>query len=1165
MFKGILLAVLASSMSLGVSNSSRPKLDSVTMESSGDSFHLSDTSYSVNDSFVYTAVANFDNGQACGLIIGGEQDNHYYVFNVDRYENKTKLIHFYYQMGERQARELYTEPFIGNDKTTASEYNVINPKLRSLNQFNFKIVVTKTDEERYVEFFIDNIKRFGVDSHINLSSFGYNGGQIGFNVFNSKVTFNDVHVGRNDYTYYTELYRNQYHYSQYAHWNNDPNGLVYYKGYYHMFYQTHPFSKYWDHMYWGHARSRDLIHWQELPIALFPDDGTMGKGLDVGYAWSGIAMVYHPGMSDYIDTLNWFPTGEGEGLIGYYTRDGQRQDQIIISSDDGGLTWTKQELISQHLVVPDRKVDCRDPSLVPLKRSGDKVTLWGMVLSGGTQDKYWFLKSNDMFHWEYAGVCDYVYPECMTAAKLKADDDSSHYIISVSSRYYTVGDFVYNDVTGLVEFHLVDGRNIKDVPQNEAFKPMEYGEDSYAMQCFYIDDESSEYYGKTVGLSWYSGLPSDAESGIYADVRHPWNGGGMTTPVEFGLHKESTNNYVLTQKPIIETSTHIEKTSLVNVTDLAFNNDSNPLSTINTHQFELKASISNPSKTSIEFIINASDDEQTSFGWTRKDGYFFDRTKTSKAGINFTKHYSHRFTTGPVDGTEQTFYVLSDNGGVEIFAGDYQYTFYNLTLSAPYSLEARLVSGGQITINSLKVNSLKSIWHDPSDIDEGVLFVSTSELLLDTSLTTSKALYAYSSNNSEINFELTEGADHVSMVRTTNGVKVNAVSVGTAQISVTSGGETKLVNVNVVNGEINSDFDFDSSDIYSGDWYETQNGLMGVQKSGDGFIISDVSADDFTYNATFNLNEADAAGLLVRASKDMSSYIMANYDKIGKISKVWSPNGEIARASIDVNPSSVTLTVKTEGRNIEVYVNSQLVISAMIKNTDPLDGYFGLNVCSGKALVNEIHLLQDAYSFNNEDLVIDGGTSQAIKNIYNFTEKNALVAREYYSVNQNLITLKKEYFALLKDNTTYKFFVEGYATSFTIKVTTGTIARSLEIEDLIINEGSALNVFVGQITITSVTVNGSELYKSSYEVKDYVLHIDGSVFALGNNTVKVNDTTFNLKVNAIQEANSSSNERNMLFNGNYSDVLFIALLGLLIVSAGSFTFMYVYKRRQRNG
>ena len=133
MFKGILLAVLASSVSLGVSNSSRPKLDSVTMESSGDAFHLSDTSYSVNDSFVYTAVANFDNGQACGLIIGGEQDNHYYVFNVDRYENKTKLIHFYYQMGERQARELYTEPFIGNDKTTASEYNVINPKLRTLN------------------------------------------------------------------------------------------------------------------------------------------------------------------------------------------------------------------------------------------------------------------------------------------------------------------------------------------------------------------------------------------------------------------------------------------------------------------------------------------------------------------------------------------------------------------------------------------------------------------------------------------------------------------------------------------------------------------------------------------------------------------------------------------------------------------------------------------------------------------------------------------------------------------------------------------------------------------------------------------------------------------------------------------------------------------------
>ena len=255
MIKGVLLAILASSLSLGASQNTRVRLNSVTLENGGNGFHLTDTTYATTDSFVYTAVANFEFGQACGLVIGGNADNgSYYVFNVDRYENSTKLIQFYKEMGEQRDRVLFSDHFIGNNKVTESELNVIKPKVRELGEFNFKVVVSRKESETYGEFYIDNIKRFGVDLDISLSSFDYGGGKLGFNVFNGKVTFNDIHVGKNDYTYYTEPYRNQFHYSQYAHWNNDPNGLVYYNGYYHMFYQTHPFSKYWDHMYWGHAR-----------------------------------------------------------------------------------------------------------------------------------------------------------------------------------------------------------------------------------------------------------------------------------------------------------------------------------------------------------------------------------------------------------------------------------------------------------------------------------------------------------------------------------------------------------------------------------------------------------------------------------------------------------------------------------------------------------------------------------------------------------------------------------------------------------------------------------------------------------------------------------------------------------------------------------------------
>src|SRR5512133_3463451 len=81
---------------------------------------------------------------------------------------------------------------------------------------------------------------------------------------------------------YTERYRPQYHFSPEAHWMNDPNGLVYYGGEYHLFYQYYPDSNVWGPMHWGHAVSPDMIHWKHLPVALFADSR--------GYIFSGSAV-----------------------------------------------------------------------------------------------------------------------------------------------------------------------------------------------------------------------------------------------------------------------------------------------------------------------------------------------------------------------------------------------------------------------------------------------------------------------------------------------------------------------------------------------------------------------------------------------------------------------------------------------------------------------------------------------------------------------------------------------------------------------------------------------------------------------------------------------------------------------------------------------------------
>ncbi|MBR1890955.1 MAG: hypothetical protein IJ811_00495, partial [Clostridia bacterium] len=207
-----------------------------TIQSQGDTFYLSETEYDKDQKFVYTAVANFNYGNAAGLAFGAKDGERYFVFNVDRNENHVKLLYFSVNNGVTTAKELLTDYFIGNDKMTESERNYVAGKVKGVDKVQLKVILTPEENGKvYAEFYADNIRRFGVDNVIDLNSFTvdgvaaplYKGGNIGFNCFAAEVEFTDVYYGVSDYSYYTELYRQQYHFSQYAPWNNDPNGLVY--------------------------------------------------------------------------------------------------------------------------------------------------------------------------------------------------------------------------------------------------------------------------------------------------------------------------------------------------------------------------------------------------------------------------------------------------------------------------------------------------------------------------------------------------------------------------------------------------------------------------------------------------------------------------------------------------------------------------------------------------------------------------------------------------------------------------------------------------------------------------------------------------------------------------------------------------------------------------
>lgn len=229
---------------------------------------------------------------------------------------------------------------------------------------------------------------------------------------------------------YKERYRPQYHFSAKRGWINDPNGLVYHDGEYHLFYQYNPVGVEWGNMNWGHAVSRDLIHWEELPIAL-----RMGPD---GEIYSGSAVM------DYDNVAGLGKPGEPAMLAFYtlqavnsrqYDRDGQMQ--CLAYSLDNGRTWTKY---AGNPIVDTRMKDGswhnRDPKVFKHNESGK----WVMVLH--EKDGQSIYNSDDLINWEFQSHVPGFW-ECPELFELAIDGDENNkkWVLTGASGTYMLGSF----------------------------------------------------------------------------------------------------------------------------------------------------------------------------------------------------------------------------------------------------------------------------------------------------------------------------------------------------------------------------------------------------------------------------------------------------------------------------------------------------------------------------------------------------------------------------------------------------------------------------------------------------------------------------------------------------------------------------------------------------
>ena len=262
---------------------------------------------------------------------------------------------------------------------------------------------------------------------------------------------------------YNEKYRPQYHFTTRRGWINDPNGMVFYKGKYHLFYQHNPAEREWENMHWGHAVSTDLLHWEELPVALHPDT--------IGTIFSGSAVI------DYDNTAG-YNAKDVPAMVAFYTADHPKsQRQCMAYSLDEGLTFTKYEgnpIIDSYDKWQSH--DTRDPKVFWYAPGGH----WVLVLN--ERNGHSIYNSKNLKDWTFQSHITGFW-ECPELFEISVDGNANNkkWVMWGASGTYMVGTF--------------DGK--KFTP--ETTKQCNLNGSAYAAQVF---NNISQEDGRVIKMAW---------------------------------------------------------------------------------------------------------------------------------------------------------------------------------------------------------------------------------------------------------------------------------------------------------------------------------------------------------------------------------------------------------------------------------------------------------------------------------------------------------------------------------------------------------------------------------------------------------------------------------------------------------------------------------------
>jgi fructan beta-fructosidase len=473
---------------------------------------------------------------------------------------------------------------------------------------------------------------------------------------------------------YTEQYRPQFHFSPATNWCNDPNGLVYNNGTYHLFYQHNPFGNQWGHMTWAHATSKDLVHWKHLPIAIPEEDGIM--------IFSGTCVV------DKNNTSGFGKNGKIP-MIAVYTGhiENVNQSQHIAYSLDDGVTWTKY---SGNPVLDLHKKDFRDPKIF----WHEPKKYWVMAVMLPVEHIVQFYSSKNLKDWKHlsdfgpAGDTSGVW-ECpdLTQVPVEGMPGKKKWLLQMSmnaTMQYYVGEF--------------DGEKfINENPADKINRP-DYGPDYYAAIAY--NQLPATVLPTAIGWINNWNYANDIPT-------IPWKS-AMSLPRTLSV-KKTGNEWMLIQKPVDKINSLRKKPVQLPDETIA----GNKTFPVKSNQFEMQLTLE-PAEGSVSGLrIAKGNDHYFEIGYDAiKQTLYIDRSKSGNTGFNENFKKLNRFEKViSMRSNKLQLHIYFDNSIAEIFVNDGEAVFTAQFFPDASGTGIEFFSiGGKAKFSTVNFWEIKTIW-----------------------------------------------------------------------------------------------------------------------------------------------------------------------------------------------------------------------------------------------------------------------------------------------------------------------------------------------------------------------------------------------------------------------------------------------------------------------